>query len=370
MRAFKRKNTKPFSIFTVVSLCLFLVTVIIVEIAKASPAFADYFNDTVAHFFRFIMARLGGLFPFSIYEVIMLSIPFFVSLIVFLAIRKFKSGEGRLRFCFNIVSVVLLFIAGHNIALGVAYNTTTVEKKMELSEVEVTEERLAEILCSLRDEINILSEEINYTEDGVSVPNLTFRQISDLLVESYGKLNEKYGFPKNFYSYAKRVHFGNLMSYLGITGIYTYYTGDANVNSAYPPYDITFTTAHELAHQRGILRENEANFMAYLVTSSSDNPFLRYSGALNMYLYIGSALRRTNNELYQEISSSLCDKAKSDINASYSVTRKYGDTIIADISNLVNDLFLKSNGTAGVVTYGRVVTLTVMYYESVKTEVK
>jgi hypothetical protein len=266
----------------------------------------------------------------------------------------------------NLVSVVLLLLCGDNIALGIGYNTTPVDKKMELPTVQVTEERLAEIMTSLREEVNLLSEQIAFTEQGTSDPEMSFEDMNDLIVASYSRLNRKYGFPADFHTCAKKVHFGNLMSYLGITGIYTYYTGDANVNSAYPDYEIAFTTAHELAHQRGILRENEANFMAYLATSTSDDPYLRYSGALNMYQYIGSALYRTNKEAYRKIDSGLSHKARADILASYAVTEKYGETFIADISELINDLFLKSNGTAGVVTYGRVVTLTVAYFESLK----
>ena len=360
----RRKSLiSPFAIF---SIALFLITELLVFFAGCSFAVANFLNDGICQYFRRAMAWLGGLVPISLYEVIMLSLPAVIVLVVILAVRRFVLGEGRVRFILNLAAVVLVLLAGDNFALGIGYHTTPIDSKMGLSSVEVTEDRLAEIMISLRDEINSLSEEIAYTENGVSDPEMTFREMSDLAVESYGKVYESYGFSNNFYSYAKRVHFGNLMSYLGITGIYTYYTGDANVNSAYPDYDIAFTIAHELAHQRGVLRENEANFMAYLVTSSSDNPYLRYAGALNMYQYIGSALYRTNKELYGQIHSQLCEGAYRDVLASYAVSEKYGDTFIADISNYINDLFLKSNGTAGVVTYGRVVTLTVAYFEANK----
>ena len=370
MKYYGVKRKRSFSAFSIIAFSLFFISTLLVWISKASTGFADFMNETVCNYFRFLMARIGGLFPFSLYEVIMLSIPLIAVFIIVLAVRRFKSGRGRLRFCINLLSVILLLISGHNIALGIGYNTTSLDKRMGFDTVEVTEERLADVMISLRDEVNLLSEQISFAEDGTSDPCMSFREMSDKLVESYGSFDERHGFPGNYYSYAKRVRFGNLMSYLGITGIYTYYTGDANVNSAYPSYDIAFTTAHELAHQRGIMRENEANFMAYLVTSTSDDPYLCYSGALNMYQYIGNALYKTNKELYREINSGLCDGAKSDIIASYAVSEKYGDTFIADISNFINDMFLKSNGTAGVVTYGRVVSLTVAYFENSQNRVK
>lgn len=361
----RRKFKKPISVFAVVSLLVYLLSFILVRLARGSYKIADTLNDTLCHHFRRLMAAFGGIFPFSLYEVIMLSVPILAVVVIILAVKRFRSGFGRLRFIFNLAAIALLLTAGHNLSLGIGYNTTPIDKKMGLDTVEVTEERLVHILVSLRDEINLLSAEISYV-DGSSVPDCTFEEISEKICDSYEAFEKEYGFPKSFDSTAKRVYFGNLMSYMGITGIYTYYTGDANVNSAYPMYDMTFTAAHELAHQRGISRENEASFMAYLVNSRSDDPYLRYSAALSMYEYIGNALYRTNKQLYREINSELSPLAKSDISASYQVSRKYGDTFINDISTFVNDLFLKSNGTAGVVTYGRVVTLTVAYYESLK----
>jgi hypothetical protein len=81
-----------------------------------------------------------------------------------------------------------------------------------------------------------------------------------------------------------------------------------------------------------------------------------------MYQYIASALYRTNPDRYFEIARGLAEVPRADINASNAVIEKYGDTFIADISEFINDLFLKSNGTAGVVTYGEVVKLAISYY--------
>lgn len=363
MRKFSKVS--PVSRFSLFSMVIFAIMITLLYISKASYAAADFLNSTVCHAFRHAMAAIGGVLPFSLYEIIMLSLPVVIILVSVIAYRRFVSGVLRLRFVISLASVLLLFLSGHILALGIAYNTTPVSEKMELSRVEITEERLADIMLSLRDEINELSESISYV-DGESRLPYTHGELSNKLCDSFDSLSADYGFIKNFDSRAKLVHFGNLMSYLGITGIYTYYTGEANVNSAYPDYDIVFTTAHELSHQRGILRENEANFLAYLVTSTSTDPYIRYGGALSMYEYISSALYRTNKELYKEIHKGLSDRAKSDVSASYEVTKKYGDTFIADISSFINDLFLKSNGTEGVVTYGRVVELTVAYYESRK----
>jgi len=48
------------------------------------------------------------------------------------------------------------------------------------------------------------------------------------------------------------------MSYLGIGGVYFPFTGEANVNISMPHTSIPFTACHEMAHQIGFAREDEA----------------------------------------------------------------------------------------------------------------
>ena len=67
------------------------------------------------------------------------------------------------------------------------------------------------------------------------------------------------------------------MSYTEITDIYTL-TMEANVNVDVPDYT-PFTMCHEMAHQRGFMREDEANYR-YLVGMSSDNVELMYSSTM------------------------------------------------------------------------------------------
>ena len=362
-----RENEKILSGFAAVSLALTAISLLLLDISRASVSAADFINSTVSFGYRRAMAALSDLFPFSLFELLIFLLPLIVAVVVILAIRAFKRGKGRARFVINFISIILLFYAANVIALSVSYNTTTVDKKMGFEITKVNAENLAETMIALRDEVNSLAPKISFNDEGISDPGYTMDEISSKICDSYSKVSREYGFVPDFHSRAKGVGpFSVVMSYLNITGIYTYFTGEANVNTCYPTYDMVFTTAHELSHQRGVLRENEANFMAYIVCSSSDDVYLRYSAALNMYQYIASALYRTDKDLYYSIVSGLDERANRDILKSNEVYRKYGDTFIADISEFFNDLFLKSNGTDGVVTYGRVVTLAVSYFSSQK----
>ena len=338
---------------------IFLITSVMLFLSKRSAATADALDIYISTPMRRAMAAFGDLFPFSLFEIIILSLPIIAFFVIFRCVRVFKSGVGRLRFIANILAVALILYSGNSIALGISYNTTPVDERMGLVEVTITEDTLADAFSELCLEVNALSEQIHHGTTSSSP--YTLDEVSVILCDGFDVVNEKYGFPSSFDSRAKGVGALNILSYLRLTGIYTYYTGEANVNTDYPDYDVIFTAAHEMSHQRGVLRENEASFVGYLACMSTDDVYVRYSASLSMLDYIGTALWRTNPDRYYEIIEGLSSVAVADLRSSYAVTAEYGDTFLADISRFVNDMFLKSNGTDGVVTYGRVVTLYMEY---------
>ncbi len=359
---YKNKRKRNISIFHILSLAIFSLVLLLLFASCSSYEAADFLNGSISSAYRRMMAGFGDLFLFSLFEILVVSIPVIVLLMVICAVRSFRRGKG-VRFIATLVSLILLIYSGHTVALGFGYHTTPLMKRMGLTKTEITEERLVNIMTALRDEVNELSEYIERDERGVAVTEYTLDDISRLICDSFDGMSSEYAFLDSFDSRAKGVGFTNILSHLTLTGIYTYYTGEANVNTAYPSYDVVYTAAHELSHQRGILRENEANFTAYLACINSPDTFLRYSGALNMYSYVASALYRTNKDEYNRIVEGLSDGPRSDIQASNAVYREYSDTLFADISDFVNDIFLRSNGTPGVVSYGMVVELIVAYYE-------
>ncbi len=70
---------------------------------------------------------------------------------------------------------------------------------------------------------------------------------------------------------------------------------EANYNGHMPEMDIPSTVCHELSHLKGFMREDEANFIAYLACRQSDSAAFRYSGALLAYIYSGNALYKADS---------------------------------------------------------------------------
>ncbi len=326
--------------------------------------FADAVNSTVSTAFRILMSVLSSPFPFSLLEVLVCLIPVALVLLFIYMFKKVRTRLSAVRFLFATLAVPAFIFSGFVFALGVPYHTTGIAERMQISEVEVDSVSLEKTSLILRDEVNSLASELALSSEKASETELSFSEISQLVTDAYGTFEDEYGFPFNFYTRAKPMMFDEVMSSSHLLGIYTFFTGESNINDGYPDYTVPFTVAHEFAHQRGIIREDEANFLAFAVCIRSPDPYVRYSGYLNMYEYTVSALYKTDRQAFARVHSKLSDAAFRDISASNEHSKKYRDSKLGEVVSSANDAYLQMNGTQGRVSYSLSVRLTVAYYEA------
>ena len=110
------------------------------------------------------------------------------------------------------------------------------------------------------------------------------------------------------------------------------------------------------------MREDEANFVAWLACMASDQPQFTYSGHMLAFSYAMDALWNTGEkEAYREIYAGLCQNAKEDLQADSAFWLQY-DGKAAEVSQTVNNTYLKLNSQDdGVKSYGRMVDLLLAY---------
>ena len=350
----------------VVAILFFVLTLIAYLYAINDPKIADIFNDSLGTVFRFALARLTGWLPFSFFELLLILIlPLCVIFVIYL-VRKRRGLKERIQSILSLLSLISLILVSYVFTLGVGYRTTPLSEKIGIEDVKnIGSEELFSVTDLLISEVNSLAQNLEL-KNGETVMPYTLSELCDLLSISFDRVNKAYGIPDSFDGGVKPVLFSTVMSDAGITGIYSFFTGEANVNIEYPHYTLPFTAAHEMAHQRGIARENEANFIAFLVCISSDDEYVRYSGYLGMLEYFLSAAYTTDRDGYPELYSTISPIAISDIRAAIAVTNAHKDSLIGKINDRLNDRYLKFNGTEGVVTYGYAVRLTVGYYRNDK----
>ncbi len=329
-----------------------------------SPRFADWFNGTVSVVFRGLLAYLTGWIPFSVAELLLLLLPLLLILLIGLGIKKYcDTWRDVWVFCLSTLLVASMVFCAFVLGFAPAYRGSTLDQKLGLSRRAVSADDLYQTALILAEQVNAEAAQLGYSEStDFSVMPHDFGEMNDLLLDAYGTLREEYSFIPQLHSNLKPVMLSRPMSYTHITGVYTFFTGEANINVYFPDYTLPFTSAHELAHQRGIAREDEANFMAFLVCQAADSAYIRYSGYLNLYEYVASALYSASPELYWKAMGGLSQSVREEMAAYSDFFDQFRDSVAGEISETVNDTVLQIHGTEGVKSYGMVVDLAVAYY--------
>lgn len=151
-----------------------------------------------------------------------------------------------------------------------------------------------------------------------------------------------------------------VLSYLGIAGIFIPHTGEPLVNTGPNNWQLPFTAAHEAAHLRGWAREDEANFLAFLVLQDDPDPKLAYSAWSSALLYVASALGGAGPEgaaAWSRVASETEPGVLADWRASFAYWDRFKGPVM-EASHAVNDAYLKTQGQSdGVKSYGRMVDL-------------
>ncbi len=328
------------------------------------PSFSDLFNKYISPIPRAVLAMLTGWIPFSLAEYLLLLIPVIIIILVGIGIKHYAdSWRNVCVFCLIVLSVAAYIFSTFTIAFVPAYRGSRLDVKMGLDKKEVSADELLYTAIIIADKASAEAKSISLDANGSSVMPYGYDELNDKLMEAYDKACLKYDFIQPMNSNVKRIMLSEPMTYTHISGVYTFFTGEANINTNFPDYSLPFTAAHELAHQRGIAREDEANFVAFLVCSESDDPYLRYSAYVSLFQHVGSALASANSKYYSAVYSLLDANVKSELRAYSKFFDKYRDSVASDVSGAVNNTFLTINGTEGTKSYGMVVDLAVAYYK-------
>lgn len=341
-----------------------IAAAIIHLISCASRSFSDFFNLYISSFFRALLAKLTNVFPFSIAEAIIIFLPVLVALILILSIKAVKTSDKKgIRYICGLLAITTMFYTLFVFCFATAYKGSTLEEKLSINRRKVSTEELYNTASLLLDKTEESIDGVTFKYAGESVMPYTLSEMSRKLNDAYEKACDKYPFISRLRSNVKFIVLSEPMTYTHISGVYTYYTGEANINTNFPDYSLPYTAAHELSHQRGIAREDEANFMAFLICMESDDPYIVYSGYMNLFEYVFTALYSADSELYYKLLDTMDLRIRYEMISYSKFFDKYRKSVASEVSGAVNDTFLKAQGqTEGTKSYGRVVDLAVAYF--------
>lgn len=351
-------------------LALAPISLILIILARKSSYFAEQIY--ARHIYKWlsqIISTITGLFPFSLAEILLLlSLVLFPILLIRFIGKLIKNREHRRRRIFlgslNILCLFSLTIFLFTILGGLNYYRHPFSQYSGLDIRESSVEELFMLTESLTLQANQLREQIPKTDDeGVFQLSMSTYKLAEIAKDAFNKLAEDYPILKGKYGRPKPILLSSLLTRTEITGIFIPFTMEANVNVHVSDYSIPATMLHEMAHLRGVMREDEANFISYIAGMKSDNVEMQYSSTMLALISSSNALYDQDVDLYFKIRDLYGDGVRKDIKANSEFWAKYDDTVISTISNKINDTYLKANAQAdGVKSYGRMVDLLLALY--------
>ena len=156
--------------------------------------------------------------------------------------------------------------------------------------------------------------------------------------------------------------FSYMGNYLGYTGYYNPFSGEAHVNTTVPLFIQPFTTCHEIGHQLGYAKENEANFAGYLSAKNSTDPNFLYSVYFELYSYGRPYLYYQDSLLLKKLDSCLRPGIKHDFRELREFYLSHVNPAEKVIDRLYNQYLKANEQPSGRITYSEVIIWLVAYY--------
>lgn len=362
LSSLKKSNWKFSVLF--VFLCLTISTSLLL-LSRLAEGFAQGYAVQFYPWFQMLLGRAFSFWDHSFFEAgillfLLLIVSVFLSGIFFL-IKRSDAAKRNMSFLLRGTACVLSgLILVYTLTAAVNYHRDSIGIVLNLPAAESSGESLARLSMILAEDMRALTDdpEWNY---GI------LTEFDDAYIENravYAMKQIGQGEPSlsGYYSKPKPIYFSNLLSDLGIDGIFSPFTMEANYNNKITPFLIPYTICHELAHSKGYMKEEDAGFIAYLACRSSSSRLFEYSGLFHGLVFAMDALRAEAGEaafdaVYQKLPEPVQIQLRYVMEQSRQQASSFASAAIS-----VNDLYLKVNAQSGMNSYGRVVELLMADY--------
>ncbi len=310
------------------------------------------------------LSTVTGWLPFSLgelllYAAIITAAVFIVLMIVRAILARKDWWRVLLRRILALACAVSILYALFVGLWGFNYARQPLGQTLGLDTSPATVQELYSTCQAIITKANSLRGEVPENEAGVFTP---IDSMDDMMRSTQALYNNAAeasgnGFLGGIFGRAKPVLYSVGMSWTHITGIYFPYTGEANVNNDIPMLLFSSTCLHETAHQRGFSREDEANFLAYYVSSYSNDASVRYSGTMLALIHAMNQLYGADSDKYFELRNTYAEGINRDLTA-YSEYWQQFESPVSEAAETMNNNFLKANMQEdGVKSYGRMADL-------------
>ncbi len=280
----KKKRLSRFWIFIIV----YAGIALLLNVLALWQGFCDFYTDRLFWLSSAIYSRITGLFPFSVGEVLIaLLVPVLLAALVLAVCMIFLRKRKRfMHFCNRYYKVLLTLAL--TVVMLMTLNCTILYRcsKLEVNgngDKTYTYEDVVKLRNFIVEQCNELAEQVPRDESGYMAYD---EQLDEKVVDALHAISGEYPRMAGYYPDAKAM-FGSYFMYQSHTlGVYFPFTMEANYNKYISESVRAATIAHELSHLKGYIYENEANFIAFIACTASEDTAVQYSGYLSVLDYV------------------------------------------------------------------------------------
>jgi hypothetical protein len=233
---------------------------------------------------------------------------------------------------------------------GLNYDRRGIADQLELTVKPYSTHELNQLLTRIVIKLNQLDSPARVDRSELIHPRAVFAGA----VRSYAELEKR----EPYFIYRspsiKSSLFGFLDNYMGFGGYYNPFTGEAQVNTNVPAFTQPYTTCHEMGHQLGYARENEANFAGYLAARHSPDLGFQYSVYFDLYLYAARELYMRDSNLVRTARERLRPGIRQDFRDLQRFNRKFVNPFEPIIRRMYGSYLRANRQPQGIMTYDEV----------------
>jgi hypothetical protein len=333
-----------------------------IKIFSFSPyAVEKYYSTGVYPFIARLQRLLFGWLPFSIGDILYglagAGLLYGLGMLIRRLIRR-QAGRAYFKAVLsNTVFVLLLVYVYFNLSWGLNYDRRGIAYQLQLNVQAYSTNELDTLLRQVVVRLENTDSLAHLQRPALDRNSIIF----DGAVHSYKALSSqdvRFAYPSPS---VKASLYGYLGDYLGFGGYYNPFTGEAQVNTTMPVFVQPYTTCHEIGHQLGYAKENEANFAGYLAARRSNAPAFLYSVYFDLYLYAARELYLRDSTLLQPFKARLSPSVKADFKELQRFNRRYENPFEPVVRRLYGGYLRANSQPQGMRTYNEVIAWLIAY---------
>lgn len=344
-------------------IAVFLLIILIKIFAANNRLVESIYSTGFYCYFSKVLRFLFGWIPFSLGDILyfLAGCWLFWKIIknVQLTFKKKLSWKAATRKFLQLFLRLAVIYIVFNIFWGINYDRKGIAYQLDLKHLKYD---TSDLIMLQR----LLLEKVNASKIAVLRNGERYPQKQDLIKkaqESYAEVQKIYPFLHYKNLSVKSSFYGSVGNYLGFTGYYNPFTGEAQINTTVPDFLQPYIATHEIAHQLGYAKENAANFVGYLAAVNSKDSLFHYSTYFDLFIYANREVFYFDSISSRQALLQLIPEVKDDIRELRKFNEAHESFLEPAITWMYGNYLKLNKQPQGMHTYNAVVGMLIAYYK-------